>query len=244
MYERTGPLENRPASMCGGGKTLAPFEEKTILELKSGNTPGTVINIVLSSVIKGNNKSVKPANNEFIQPMIRAKIAWGIGNTGFNAVCDFILGTQITVAAENVRVDAQYLVTNRFSEGKAFDCVTFHELPEFLVDVGLGYGCIGKNAQLTELVQLENPDDEVIIQIPDFATFWTVQPVGVAIAEARMFGFAENLFTQYLFSSGGGPDEFGVGQQIRVFNGARFLKVINKNAVGPLYAFVIFALAL
>lgn len=256
MFDLPGPLANKNPINLGNSIILSQGDKpKQIIELpKSGVQVATcTIDVILDIRVKKNNNSLSclklstdddnnPINVASVQPLIRAHIKWGTGSNGeFEAEVDFVNGTQLSFPAETITVIGKYLVTHGDNE---INPEALCKLPTFELNVGFGMGAVGKNATLTEFVSIKEPGAKKTIQIPQYATVFTVQPTEDSSAIARMFGFAKNLATKYRFTAGGGPDEFGIGQNIRIFNGARFLEITNDNASGTLDTFIIFGLAL
>lgn len=99
---------------------------------------------------------------------VRAIIKWGIGtiglgSNGFSAEVDWLHGTIVAIPAENICVEARYVVC-----GDA-KCV---ELPAANIAAGLAYGSGGhvpNPARLTEFVLLQTNVDVAVVPVPNFA---------------------------------------------------------------------------
>jgi len=227
------------------GDIVTSGKDTSIIEVRSRCAEGEVINIVLGIELEGqSNVSQDSVENALVYPSVRALIDWGIGGTKFRAECDYLLGTQLSIAAENIRVGARYL-----KNSPPWQPVAEAQAPTFRCAAAFSYGASGRNsnsARLTELVQVETPQSPPVrIQIPQYAISFTILPVDDSIVQADVFGFGTSYFVRYNV----GVPISNVGQHnventFPIFNGARFIEITNQNEEGPLYAFVIFGLAL
>lgn len=183
--------------------------------------------------------------------LLRADVKWGTGGVYFVATMDVLRGVQIAVPAETIEVTGyQRDVKPPWVKNVCHPC-----LPKFAMHAGVAYGCVGRQAQLTDVVFAEAPTPDVpnpqatlangcrFVDVPGFAQRVTLQIIGTGTARLRIFGYGEGFLTEYRYTSGAGPDEFGVGQQIPLPNGARFVDVISESG-SRLIAYVIFQLAL
>lgn len=245
-----GPLDRAPDPNRGnsGGDLVCPGKQTTVVEVKSYSAPGYMLSVVLgiqAVAPKCDHVKIACAHEDvFVLPMVRACISWGIGNASFEAECDYLNGTQVSVAAENIRVDARYLqFTRPWIKGDGLQVQ-----PTYRVSAGFAYSSVGRNsnsARLTELAQIETPGESCIISIPDFAISMTILPVDASSVRADVFGFGRLYKTQYNVT---GPlsnvGQNNVENALPLFNGAKFVEVTNTNQAGPAFAFVVFGLAL
>lgn len=243
MSTEVGPLYNRNPINLGKQVTIGPNEIKEVLYLpKNPEGVPTVLDVILDIRIAVNNNETEAENNDtlqFLQPYVRALISWGTGSDGqFNAEVDFVLGTQISIPANVIRVNAKYLIFKNKNIGTVNPEIYF-KLPKFKVTAGVGYGASGRSATLTEIVQLNDIGESIELQIPQYTTSFSVEVVGSSSANVKMYGFAKNLATEFTFVGGDFP------KHVHLFNGARFLEISNANVDNtPLFAFVVYNLAL
>jgi hypothetical protein len=183
----------------------------------------------------------------FVLPMLRAVLKWGIGSQEFTAECDWLHGTQLSIEAEAVEVAARYVKNTLPWDPVPDDSGVF---PNFIASAGVGYiniGRISSAATLTELAQLQNPDDQVDILIPPYATAFTVLPVSDASVAVEQMAFGTAYSTRHVI---GVPlsnvGQYNVENGNRIWNGAQFLRVTNLNGEqgGQALALVVFCLAL
>lgn len=183
---------------------------------------------------------------QFVLPRITALLQWGIGGSANEeAEVDWQHGTQLTIGAQNVIVQARYDVIT--PDGVSFDPC---DLPAFTVNAGISRGTIGVNsnpARLTRVAQVTTPGDTVRFEIPNFALSFSVLVLGEneqsALVEQVAFGTAYR--TGHAFTSPtSNVDQYNVENAVPLWNGAEFLDVTNTNEAGSLTAFVIFGLAL
>jgi hypothetical protein len=207
--------------------------------------------VVLGIELEGqSNLSQASLENSFVYPSVRAVIDWGIGGTSYSAELDYLLGTQICVCAETIRVGAKYMKNTL-----PWAPVTEQHAPRFRVSAAFAYGGNGHNsnpARLTELVQVD-PNGQFVqntqtIQIPQYAVSMTALVVsGEFIAD--VFGFGSNYAVRWIPYAAGNPpidDTMRVTENsFPLFSGARYITVTNASAEGVgLIAFIIFGMAL
>lgn len=222
-------------------------KDSTIIEVRSRCAEGEIINIMLGLELnKQSNTSQANVVDEAIYPSVRALLRWGCGGVKFTAECDFLLGTQLAIPAENISVGARYLKNTI-----PWDPVSDATYPTFVVSATAAYGGIGRNsnpARFTELVQIEDPAGVSRIQIPQFAISYSVLPVANGLVDVSQVGFGTSYNVDYHLSEAATVPlrntNRNVENSVPIFNGARFLDVTNRNSEGPLFAFVIFGLAL
>lgn len=188
---------------------------------------------------------VDDLEGQFVLPRLTAFIQWGIGGSANEeAEVDWQHGTQLSIGAQNVIVQARYEVIT--PDGGTFDPC---DLPLYTVNAGVSRGTVAVNsnpARLTRVVQVPTPGDKVRISVPNFAISFTTLVLGEgvgALVEQVAFGTAYR--TQHTYGSPtANVDQYNVENAIPLWNGAEFLDVTNTNDEGPLTAFVIFGLAL
>lgn len=245
------PLAGAAAANCGGSVTLRPGRSETILELKSGDASGVNLAVVIGVETKGADgrsydKTEHNLEPEFLISSVRVALSWGIGNTGFDAECDAINGTQLAIAAENLRVVAKYVTVDRPWDPTPPELLC--QQPQFEVSAGLAYTGIGRNsnpARLTEVVQIENPGERCLIKVPPFAISMTVLPVDGGAARVRLMALGTGYSVRYdVVSPLSNAGQYNVENAVPIFNGARFVEVENISPTGPLSAIVVFGLAL
>ena len=219
---------------------LCPGDCATIVEVSNRCVVGESVGVVVA--LEDIEDPTCCITDELVHVMVRGQVTWGLGCVSFVAFFDWLHGTQFTLVAETVQIDAQYMVISP----PWLPCPNRACLPPLRLKAGLGYGCVGKGVRLTELAQIEEPGKSVLVDVPPFATHVTVQPACGMNAEIRLFDCGKGYAPCFTFRSGDGPgaEGFGIGQQIPIPNGVRFVEVFNKNAEGPLTAFVIFGLSL
>lgn len=242
-------------SRRGDRKTLTPDRKKgeplLIASYDVTCVRGELIGIALEShAVDKRGKPCRQAlrddeTDSFILPAVRARVEWGIGGASFLAFCDFRLGTQIAVVAENVRVCAEY-VTHRCCFENMPDPKKC-DLPCFSLAAGFGYGYHGHNsnsARFTDLVCLE-PGEKKLVPIPPFASSLTVQPINNGNCDVSVVGFCTTPKVIYEVRTPlTNMNQNNIENALPLYNGAESLIVENKNPAGPLAAFVIFGLAL
>lgn len=205
-----------------------------------------VITLGRRSLREANGPSKPPDIANFIMPRVRAIIDWGIGGSAVeSAEVDWRHGTQLSISAERVNVQARYDVLTPPWLGIVPDPC---DLPAYRLSAGVGYGSISTNsnlATLTELVMLQVGGDVQRIAIPPFAVSFTLMLISGAI-EVRQTAFGTSFFTIHEPVA---PETTGAGYFVEngfpVWNGAEFLDVTSVAEGGQAsYALVVFGLAL
>jgi hypothetical protein len=182
----------------------------------------------------------------FLHTAVRARICWGTGDAKFEAELDWLCGTQIAVGGENLGVSARYEIEVPPGDEGLIGCP---ELPTYQLSAGTFYGASGRNsnsARFTELVQIETPGKSQTIPIPDFALSFNVQIVGPqtgALVELLPCGTGYAVPFE-IVAPATNVGQHDMESAFPKPNGMRFLRVTNTGAAGPLFAFVIFGLAL
>lgn len=225
-----------PSEDIGTGHLVQIFDTGT------GNTcvVGELLCVTLGIEVEGNDGSDTGLVDAFVYPSVRAHLRWGLGAATFRARCDWRRGTQLSICGETMTVFAEYR-----KNSLPWAPVPEPDAPIFEVSAGVGYGNVGRNsnpATLTELVQILTPQSTQRIQIPPFATSFNVFPVNGGSGSARVFGFGSSYFVEYAIPAP--PNPYSVENAFPLFNGARFLEIMNTESVEPFMAFVVFGLAL
>lgn len=178
----------------------------------------------------------------FVHVSVRAIIDWGVGGAPFHAECDWLLGTQLSIAAENIRIGARY---EKFT--LPWDPAEFDEAPSFILSAGFALGNVGRNsnpARYTAIAAIESPGETQRISIPAFATSFTIQPVLGSPVLARKYGFGMGFGVDLSATSPlSNVGQYNVENAIPIANGDRFVEVRNEGT-GPALAFVVFGLSL
>lgn len=250
VVEVRWPLGDMEPNQRGFEITLQPPDEdqgtrtQTVVAARTnGCKNGHLLCITLGiTLAQLQNNSRVPLHTQFTHPMVRAVIGYGVGSTSFEAECDWMLGTQLAVAAEYV----EYVKARYIKNTLPWAPVPEPDAPAFRVSAGLSYGGIGRTsnpARFTELVQLENPDTITSIQIPQFASSLTVLPV-VGSCEIQVFGFGGLYAVPYTIVTPLTNAQHNNENQIPLQNGARFVQVQNTSEEGPLIVFLVFGLNL
>ena len=223
----------------GRDAVLCPGDSETIVSVANRCIVGESIAVVVG--LEDVEDPTCCITDAHVHAMIRGHVSWGLGCVRFHAWFDWLHGTQLTLVAEQIDVTAHYLVVSPPWLPCPDVC-----LPPLRVSAGLGYGCVGKGARLTELAQVETPGQSVLVDVPPFASHVTIQPACGQSAEVRLFDCGKAYAPCFTYVGGGSEaiEESGIGQQIPIPNGVRFVEVFNRNEAGPLTAFVIFGLTL
>lgn len=216
-----------------------------ICEVRTTCAQGELLSVTLDQSIRGGAEATTAFDvADFVWPNVRARIMWGSGNGSFQAECDFLNGTQLSIAAESICVDAVY----RKVTMAAADVESWAAAP-INARVAYAYGNVGRNsnpARLTELVELPGGTGNIAnVLIPPFATSFTLLPVANNTdLTARVFGFGSSLFVDYdTVGTLSNTGQYNVENAFPLFNGARYIQ-INDGTSDPGYVFVVFGLAL
>jgi hypothetical protein len=206
-----------------------------------------MLSVVLGLKLKPDNESECSLSPDVLfWPRVRALLTFGIGGTTFEAETDFLLGTVLAVPAENVEIDAEYCLVSPPWLPPIDPCDV--KLPVFEVSAGFSYGATGHNsnpARLTEMVMLERAGDAARIQIPQFAISFNIQPIQGGLLDARVFGFSQALSVPInIVSPLSNLAQHDMESAFPIANGERYIEITNLNPAGPLFAYVIFGLAL
>lgn len=183
-----------------------------------------------------------------ILPYIRCALNWGIGGASFNAYCDWMQGTQLSIPANFVSVSAVYVkIQDEFNQ-QSFTP------PNFRVAAGLSYGNTGRissPARYTQVVQLgtgaNGTSRDVTVQIPPFATSVTMLPTQQAATQIRVRGAtASTQFfdTTHTLQTPLSNQQYNVENAIPLFGGARYIEVTNLNVDGEACVLLVYSLAL
>lgn len=245
---RFGPLEGQPD--VSRGRIVSGFgfdsHDVTVLSVRGPCQEAALLGITLGIAIEHEHHRPKHDGEEdsFTQPFVRAIIQWGIGGITFSAECDFLHGTMLSVPAENLIISARYLALTRSWNPQCDPCC----LPTYRVSAGLSIGGAGRGnhpARLTELAQMEKPGDSAFVAIPPFATSFTVLPIQDSKVSVDMLSCGRAYRVRNVIVSPlSNESQNNTTESVPIFNGARYLEVINRNESGPAYAFVIFGLTL
>lgn len=240
-----------PPFSLAAGNTLASTRAP-VVDLRSwagcATPEALIVSLGRSAVRTPNGPTAPPDVPGFILPRIRAHVRWGVGGSAsFEALVDWQHGTQLTIGAEYVQVEAIYdVVTEPWAFPTDFDPC---DLPVYNLAAGVSYGSVAVNsnpARLTEIVQIETPGaPETIIAIPPFATSFTAfTHSDVEIASVRQVGFGTSYATEHQFSAPTDPTDYCVEDAIPIWNGAETLRISNLSDGGPLHLFIVFGLTL
>lgn len=179
-----------------------------------------------------------PASIEdMIWPHVVGLVEWGGGAARFSAEFDWRRGTAISVDAETVRVQARYDVTT-VPWSLADVGANQPPLPTYVASGAIGYGR-ARPATLTRLVQLQHPNDAVLLKIPPYAASFEIQPMGASAMSAQILPVGQGYFVPVASPF----PEPGANRPIHLFNGADVIRFANDNVADvPAFAFVIFTL--
>lgn len=228
---------------------IAVGPDTSIIEVRTQCGGAQVINCMLGLELEGQSNLSQSSLEEsaFVYPSVRATLKWGIGGTSFSAECDYMMGTQLSICAENFRVGAKYMKNTRPWAPESEPLA-----PNFRCSAGVGYNNTARNsnpARLTELVQIPLGGDPIFVQIPQFALSMTSYSV-VGEMRVEIIGFGGNYNVVYTTDLGEGTPvnnngQYNVENAVPFFNGARFLKCSNNNVEpSDTIAFIIFGLSL
>jgi hypothetical protein len=223
---------------------IAPLAVKTetgfrsIIEMRSRGSDAELMSVSLDLELGGGLDNNQTIPNPFggNQSFVRALLSWGIGGASFSAMCDWLQGTQLAIAANYIRINAQYV---NLSDGITLS-------PPFLISAGLSYGNVGRASQparFTEMINLQAGATSPVMKIPKYATSFCVTANSPATISLLNFGNASGTLG-YTFT----PAMSNVNQRnnetdFPLFNGARFYTVTNNGAAADAFG-MIFALAL
>ena len=219
---------------------------RSIINITSGCAPGEDLTVAFGLELSGEpNTSQADVAAQFKYTAVRADLQWGIGDAQFKARCDVLMGTQLSITAENLRVQVRYLkATNPFSP--ALD-PTF---PTFRVNAAVGYNGVGRNsnpARFTELVQLQQEGSTVRVQIPQFAISYSAIPINDTLVTTRQIGFGTSYGVNYnLATAETNPltnRQDNTESALPIANGSRYVEV-TRVGVGAGFCFLVFGLSL
>lgn len=226
----------------------SPGPELQVLDTRTG-IAGTPVGAEDVGIVLGRQVSkdaiLEPIDDLFVATQIEAVIRWGVGGVNFQASCDWMHGTQLSIVGSQFRISARYTkITLPWTPPP--DIV----LPTFEVTAGVGYLQPSRNsngARLTRYVQIEHPTDpKVVVPIPPFAISWTAIPVGTAAALVEVMPFGSPYATPYdIVSPLSNVGQFNVENAFPLDGTEEFLRVTNTNQTDtPLILKIVFGLAL
>jgi hypothetical protein len=243
-----GPLEEQPDVIRGSHKKLEPGDDhKLVVDLKSRCNAAYALGVILDVRVIPDNDTIVPLRDGRFVTLIRAHLQSGIGGTYFRARCDFLLGTTLVVPAENLKVEASYLVFDPCDPcadlGRVKAC-----LPPVEVSVGLAYFGIGRNsnaARFTDWVCVP-AGQKVMRQIPQYAVSWTARLAEPATSlTIRSFGWGTGIKTRYdVVAPLTNVGQHDVENAFPIGNGDRFLELDNSTGSAPVIASLIYGLAI
>lgn len=253
VIQANRPLVDQAASNRGAVIQIDPPPDDVlngstvtrICEIRSTCAQGELLSVTLDQSIRGGSEDTTDFDvADLVWPNVRARLSWGSGNGIFQAECDFLNGTQLSIAAESLSIDAVY---RKVTMGAAA-ASTWTAAP-LNARAAIAYGNVGRNsnpARLTELVEFPGGVGNVAnVLIPPFATSFTLLPVANnSDLSARVFGFGSSLFVDYdVTPTLSNTGQYDVENAFPLFNGARYIQ-INDGTTDAGYVFVVFALAL
>ena len=209
------PLETASDLNRGKGVTITGGDVGRLVPILDVRTPCTTVGEPVQITICATPVGHAPeCVDEFVLPMVRALVTWGVGTCSCQAEVDVLHGTTLSVTAEIVKVEAFYKVVT-VPVDACPEC-----LPDYRVVATLGFGCCSR-AQLTEFVVLEAEGWCERVAIPPFARSVAIMTTGGAV-EVDLVAFGSCFRTRCHVK--------GCGDELPIWNGARFVEVTSAAA--------------
>jgi hypothetical protein len=260
-WDKLSPLSEATDMNRGGSNRVS--EGQPAVVVADLRPPGWAVahNLIVALGIRPVGRPESLVTTGFVDSSVKALIRWGIGSAQFEARVDWLNGTQLVIAAEQITVSAEYTRrTYPEVETNPLLCLPNDNAEPrkpicYDVSAGFAIGAVGKHSnpsRFTEIVQIDSttaPNNKQRIAIPPFAISFTVLVVGAEsgnVAQADVFGFGTSYFVRHVVAA----PETNAAQLNTEFafplqNGAQFVEITNtKGTDTPLIAFVVFGLAL
>ena len=232
------------AARCAGGS--AQVEGAQIIAIAPRTAIGEMIACTFQPVeYKHDGSHETPPFEAPVLSLLRGILIWSNGGANFRCELDLLRGIQVAVPAETIIMSVYQLNVVPPWE-KQLQRICF---PKYKCFGGVAYGCVGRQAQLTEIAHLypqgtvldgkcPKPLDRCRFEIPEFAQRVIVQVKGSqGTALLRVHGQGDENPTEETYVAG------KRGRHIEIDGGSRFVEILNLSDT-PLVASVIFGLVL
>jgi hypothetical protein len=235
------PLNGTLPGCRGAQATLSPGKSLELIKVSNGCEQGECVGVSLGIAVLGKLTADERTRASMLLPQPRARVAWKTGNANLFVDVDFLSGTTLSVIAENVTVHAQYDIAvppwATDEEKCELGC-----LPAYRVQASFGYGGACRGARFTEVAFIETPGDRVTLDIPPYASTFTVLPINNVLVSAHIMGYgAIYQVTDVIVAPLSNLGQSNRIDQIPIPNGARHIEIENRDKQ-PASAFVLFGL--